>query len=135
MSNSLGHRGPDDQGLFVDGPVVLANRRLGLPGDFKLKGFERKWILKRVAARSLPGEVIGRPTGGFGIPVGEWVRRALRGDFEAVLSPQALKDSIWNIGTVERLFREHLIGRRDRYWELWNIYIFERWRRQWMPVL
>jgi asparagine synthase (glutamine-hydrolysing) len=30
MTRSLAHRGPDDEGLFVDGPVGLGNRRLAI---------------------------------------------------------------------------------------------------------
>src|SRR5919206_1879927 len=30
MGDAIAHRGPDDQGQFVDGPVGLANRRLAI---------------------------------------------------------------------------------------------------------
>lgn len=125
-------------GLEVRVPLVdvkVAQLAFRLPGDWKLKGLERKWILKRVATRYLPSQVIRRPKGGFGIPVGEWLRRELRGEFEAVLSPQALQGSVWNAGAVQSLLREHVLGRRDRFWELWNVYVFERWRRKWAPTL
>lgn len=115
--------------------VKLARLAFSLPGDWKLHGLKRKWILRQVAARYLPQEVIERPKGGFGIPVGEWLRREMRDEFEEVLSPRALKGSIWNVETVQSLLREHLAGRRDRYWELWNVYVFERWRRKGTPTL
>ncbi len=114
---------------FVDKEV--ARRVFSFPGDWKLRGLERKWILKRVASRYLPKEILERPKGGFGIPIGEWMREELKALFQDYLSPEALKGSVWNIEEVSRLWEEHLHRRRDRYWELWNIFVFEVWRQRW----
>ena len=114
--------------------VPLARIMFSLPGEWKLRGMTRKWLLRKVAAKYLPKEIIERPKGGFGIPVGEWMRRELREIFEEYLSSKALKDSIWNVAEVRRLWKEHLSGRRDRFWEIWNVFVFEVWRRKWKPV-
>jgi len=120
--------------LEVRVPLVdreVARFVAALPGEWKLRGLERKWILKRVAERYLPVDILRRPKGGFGIPLGEWLRRELRSKFEELLRPESLKRSIWNVTAVQWLLQEHLNSRRDRFWELWNIYVFERWRQQW----
>ena len=114
--------------------VPLARIMFSLPGEWKLRGMKRKWLLRKVAAKYLPRGIIERPKGGFGIPIGEWMRGELRKIFEDYLSPEALKDSVWNVEKVRQLWREHLSRRRDRFWELWNVFIFEVWRRKWKPV-
>ncbi len=115
--------------------VPLAQVALGLPGAWKLHGWTRKWILRRVAQAYLPPEILDRPKGGFGIPLGEWMRDELREAFAEYLRPAALRDSVWNPRAVERLWREHQTGRRDRFWELWNVFVFEVWRQKWRPSL
>jgi len=121
--------------LEVRVPLVdreVARLAAALPGDWKLRGLERKWILKQVAARYFPKDMLERPKGGFGIPIGEWMRGELRRLFEEQLFSDP-EDPVWNRQAVRRLWEEHLERRRDRSWELWNIFVFEVWRRKWHP--
>ena len=30
MTRAISHRGPDDEGFFIDGPIALGNRRLAI---------------------------------------------------------------------------------------------------------
>ena len=117
---------------LVDMP--LARIIFSLPGEWKLRGMTRKWLLRKVAARYLPEEILERPKGGFGIPIGEWMRGELRKIFEDYLSAEALEGSVWRVEEVRRLWEEHLSRRRDRFWEIWNVFVFEVWRRKWRPV-
>jgi len=122
--------------LEVRVPLVdreVARLAFSMPGSWKLSGLQRKWILRQVAERWLPQEVIQRPKGGFGIPIGEWMRDELHDLFAEYLRPEMLCRAMWNPQAVNRLWQEHQTGRRDRFWELWNIFVFEVWRRQWNP--
>ncbi len=112
--------------------VEVARTVAGLPGEWKLRGLERKWILKQVAARYFPKEILERPKGGFGLPIGEWMRGELRSLFEEHLFAEPV---IWRSEIIRRLWMEHQERRRDRFWELWNIFVFEMWRRTWKPNL
>jgi len=94
----------------------------------------RKWILHKVAERYLPRLILERPKGGFGIPIGEWMRGEFREVFEEYFSPESLRESVWKKEEVKRLWGEHLSHKQDRFWELWNIFVFEVWRRKWSPV-
>jgi len=127
MMHSLEVRVP-----FVDREVARLAFRL--PGRWKLAGLQRKWILRQIARHLLPQEIIQRPKGGFGIPIGEWMRSELREMFAEYLRPEALCKAMWNPQVVTRLWTEHQTGRRDRFWDLWNIFVFEVWRRQWQPL-
>lgn len=111
--------------------IKLAQLVFSFPGKWKLRGLERKWILKKVATFYLPPEIINRPKGGFGIPIGEWMRDEMRPFFEEYLL--TVNEKIWNKKMVYKLWKEHLERRRDRFWELWNVFVFEVWRRNWKP--
>jgi asparagine synthase (glutamine-hydrolysing) len=119
---------------FVD--LTTAKLAFSFPPEWKLRNGQRKWILKKVAGNYLPSAIVNRSISGFGIPMGEWLRSKLRNNFESILSPSSLCSSgIWNKDIVHQLLNEHLERRRDRFWELWNIFVFEWWRRKWKPDL
>lgn len=61
------------------------------------------------------------------------MRGELRDMFAEYLRPEALCQAMWNPQAVARLWQEHQTGRRNRFWELWNVFVFEVWRRQWKP--
>jgi asparagine synthase (glutamine-hydrolysing) len=112
---------------FVD--IEVARLAFSFPGDWKLKGYQRKWILRQIAQHYLPASILNRPKWGFGIPIGEWIRKDLKALFQETLSPvQVTRGGILNSQAIERLFSEHLSQRYDRFWELWSLFVFERWR-------
>ncbi len=67
----------------------LLDRRLveyafSLPGSLKVKGGETKYLLKKLASRLLPPEVIYRRKQGFAVPLERWIDTVLAGDFARV---------------------------------------------------
>jgi asparagine synthase (glutamine-hydrolysing) len=68
---------------------------------------------------------------GFGVPVGQWFRGPLR-DFlrDALLSPRALDRGYFREPEVRRLVEEHLEGRADHSFQLWNLLMLELWHRE-----
>ena len=44
-----------------------------MPPDLKLRGFKRKYILKRALEKLLPREVVWRKKAGFGAPIRSWL--------------------------------------------------------------
>ena len=114
---------------FVDREVAAL--AFSLPSGWKLRGFSRKWILRRMARRWLPEEILTRPKGGFGIPLGEWMRHELRTPVEEILfSPEAQRLGLEE-ARLRLLWEEHQTRRRDRFWELWNLFVLVRWASRW----
>ena len=49
-----------------------------LPADLKLRGGEKKWILREALRGWLPDDILDRPKQGFSVPLGDWLRGDLR---------------------------------------------------------
>jgi asparagine synthase (glutamine-hydrolysing) len=100
----------------------------------KLRGGESKWALKELARRhGLPEDLVTRPKQGFGVPVGSWLRGELRPWIEdLILDPLTLERGYLRPDRVRRLLADHLEGRADRTYEVWNLAMLELWHRSWI---
>src|SRR5438309_2211606 len=124
MAHSLESRVP----LLDNDVIAFASR---LPAAFKIKDGRRKHVLKEVAARLLPRDLVDRRKQGFGVPLGVWFRGNLRELFaDTLLSPASLGRGHFQPAFVARLVREHLSGQRDHTLRLWQLVVFERWQQQ-----
>ena len=52
----------------------LVHKAINLPIDYRVGARANKWVLKRIARRYLPGELIGRKKVGFPVPLADYVR-------------------------------------------------------------
>ena len=57
---------------FLNREMIELTARM--PPELKLRGFKRKYILKRAAEKLLPHEVVWRKKAGFGAPIRSWLR-------------------------------------------------------------
>jgi asparagine synthase (glutamine-hydrolysing) len=105
-----------------------------LPGRLKLRGSTTKWLLKRLAERrGLPDHLVNRRKQGFGIPIGEWFRGELRPWIEGILrDPATLARGYFDAAETDRLLREHVEGRAEHTYRLWNLAMLELWHREWI---
>ena len=81
----------------------------------------------------LPDSIIHRKKKGFGIPIAKWIREDLRPQFETVLGEKELnRDGLFKAKKVKELLEEHLAGKKDNRKQLWTVYVFQKWKRQWL---
>jgi asparagine synthase (glutamine-hydrolysing) len=124
MANSLEARSP-----FLDHKLI--EFAASLPAGMKMHGFETKSLLKKVAARLVPREVIYRRKMGFGVPIGKWFRGAMRGFLQDnLLSTSSLSRGIIRPEAIRRYVSEHLAGERDHSFQLWTLLMLELWYRR-----
>ena len=101
-----------------------------LPDSMKLKGSRRKWLLKRVAARHVPKEVIYRPKQGFALPMGHWWAHGLMDILAELLSDsRAAALGFIRVEPVHRAIQEYNLGEREHATRLWLILWLELWVR------
>ena len=105
---------------------------LTLPREHKMKGTRTKIILKDVLARHVPRDLFERPKQGFESPIAVWLRGPLREWAENLLDPAAMRaDGLLDPVPIRRKWAEHLSGRRDWPRALWNVLMFQEWKRRW----
>ncbi len=89
-----------------------------------------KPLLREALQHSLPAELVDRPKMGFGVPVGDWMRKGLRPMVEdLVLSRTA---SEYDAASARATVEDHLSGRRDAGHQVWTLLMFELWRDRWL---
>jgi asparagine synthase (glutamine-hydrolysing) len=123
MAHSLEARSP-----FLDHEVM--EFAAALPPHLKLRGRTAKALLKDLLAPLLPPELLHRPKMGFGVPLDHWFRGPLR-DFlrDTLLSPRCLGRGYLHADAVRTLVEEHIAGRRNWHYLLWDLVVLELWFR------
>ena len=123
MAHSLEGRSP-----FLD--HELMEFAASLPAHLKLRGQEKKFLLKRLAARRLPPQLLTLPKKGFGVPIDAWFRGELRDTLRDVLFDGRLaRRGYFRMEAVQRMFDEHVRGQALWQYQLWNLLMLELWHR------
>jgi asparagine synthase (glutamine-hydrolysing) len=101
-----------------------------MPADLKMRGFKRKYILKRAAASLLPREVVWRKKAGFGAPIRSWLRGPLRPLVEDLLSEETVRRrGLFQPREVKRIIAANLSGREDYNLQVFQLLNLELWQR------
>lgn len=103
----------------------------GLPQDFKLRGREGKYLLKRTLEPYVPHDVLYRSKMGFAVPIAGWFRGPLRERVRgAVLGPMLADTGLFDHEYLRTLVDQHQSGTRDHSAPLWSLLMFEAFLRQ-----
>lgn len=103
-----------------------------LPQTAKIRGGTTKWLLRQVLYKHVPRELVERPKMGFGVPLAEWLRGPLKDWAESLLSEERLcATEFLDHKLIRRYWSEHLSGKRNWQYLLWDVLMFEAWRERW----
>jgi asparagine synthase (glutamine-hydrolysing) len=100
-------------------------------------GNKPKALLRELAARHLPAEIVNRPKQGFAIPIGEWFRtdfgglRALLMDVLGSREPFGVAGDVLGVdmSAVRGMVDEHMSGKRDHGQRLYALMVLGVWAR------
>jgi asparagine synthase (glutamine-hydrolysing) len=99
-----------------------------IPDQFKQKGREGKWILKKALEGYLPRDVIYRPKTGFGAPIRRWMRNELRQLLGDTLSFECLRSrGLFDPTAVWKLIADNDKGKIDASYTLFSLLCIEIW--------
>jgi asparagine synthase (glutamine-hydrolysing) len=123
MAHSLEGRVP-----FLDNDLV--DFACAVPGRYKLRDGTSKYVLRRAMRGLIPDHILAARKQGFAPPEDAWYRGpALPYLRDVVLAPRSLERGFFQPRALERVFAEHLAGRRNHKKLLWSLLCFEWWNR------
>lgn len=126
MASSLEGRAPLLQHELVEFAVRL-------PAALRVRGRRGKHLLRRVAARWLPADVLAKPKQGFGVPIGDWFRGPLRPLASDLVASRSLRErGLVDPRAAERYLADHVRGAADHGELLWLILCLELWCRRYL---
>jgi len=124
MAASLETRPP-----FLD--YRLVELAFGLPSNVKTRGGTTKWVIKEVARRYLPAEIVDRKKVGFKVPLDRWFRQGLREmAFDLLTGPSSYVGSTFDRRAVTEILDSHSRGERDEESRIWTLLSLEVWHRE-----
>ena len=101
-----------------------------IPTSMRLRGYNTKYLLKKLAARHVPREIVYRKKRGFVMPASDWLRHDLSGVLRSVLQSKSFADRNWiRPESVNRMVDEHRSMTRDWGEQLWTLFVLELWAR------
>ncbi|RYH74578.1 asparagine synthase (glutamine-hydrolyzing) [Meridianimaribacter flavus] len=123
MLNSLECRSP-----FLN--KNLFDFTMNLPEDYLLNKWSKKHILKAAFKEDFPENFLEKSKQGFGVPIGDWLRKGMKKELESYIEPSFLKQQdIFNVQQTISLIQNHLTGKRDNTFKVWAFFCFQKWYR------
>ncbi len=100
-----------------------------IPASLRLRGYNTKYLLKKLAARYVPPEIVYRKKRGFVMPISGWLRGELA-EVRAVLQSRSFAERNWiRPDAVNRMISEHASEQRNWSEQLWTLFVLELWAR------
>ena len=111
---------------FLDHELV--EYAFSLSDKMKIRGKDRKWIIKQIALKYLPDEIVNRPKVGFDVPLTDWFRGKLKNYcYETICSHDALPSDLISSNFAKAVLDEHVSGKKDNYLAIWTLLGLALW--------
>jgi asparagine synthase (glutamine-hydrolysing) len=128
MAHALEARSP-----FLD--HQLMELAASIPADLKVRGGEKKWILRQAMRGWLPDEILDRPKQGFSVPLSSWLRGDLRDwSREILLDRETVDRGYFDPVAVRRLLDGHDTGTEKDAQRIWALLMHELWHREFIDA-
>lgn len=120
MASSIEGRVP-----FIDKEVFKVASHL--PFDYKVTKENTKVALRAAAKEVIPTEAYKKKKLGFPVPVREWIKEgSFKEEVEKTLNSD-VANKYFNTKIINKMFEEHINGKKDNYRKIWTIYTFIKW--------
>lgn len=120
MASSIEGRVP-----FIDKEVFSVASKL--PFDYKVTKENTKVALREAARKVIPTDAYKKKKLGFPVPIREWIKDGVfKEDIEKTINSD-VANKYFNVKFLNKLFNEHLSGKKDNYRKIWTVYTFIKW--------
>jgi asparagine synthase (glutamine-hydrolysing) len=104
-----------------------------LPDDYRLRGRQGKYLLKKVMEKYLPPGIVYRKKKGFPVPVAAWFRGPLwERTREVLLDRRARERGYFRPEYVAEVLRLHKEGKQDLSRRIFSLLALEMWHRKYV---
>ena len=116
----------------IEGRVPLIDKEVfkvasHLPFDYKVTKENTKVALRAAAKEVIPTEAYKKKKLGFPVPVREWIKEgSFKEEVEKTLNSD-VANKYFNTKIINKMFEEHINGKKDNYRKIWTIYTFIKW--------
>jgi len=108
----------------------------GLPADYKLRGLEKKYILKKAFEGILPRQILYRKKQGFSTPLAVWLRNDLLRFAREVLSSKRIEATeVLDLEGTQSLLEEHLSRKANNQGLIFALMTFILWHEKFVQGL
>jgi asparagine synthase (glutamine-hydrolysing) len=125
-------------GLEARSPLLdhrLMELAASIPAEYKVRGREKKWILRKALRGWLPDSILDRPKQGFTVPLSAWLRSDLRPwAQEVLLDPVSIDRGYFDQGAVRGLLDRHDAGTDGDAKRIWALVMLELWHREFVDA-
>ena len=103
-----------------------------LDPQLKQRGTTGKYLLKKLAEKLLPPDIVHRRKQGFVPPLAEWFGGLLREEADGAFASLA-KRGLLRPSALSAVVHEHHSGRRRHGGRLWALLVLEKWFQRYAP--
>ena len=116
---------------FIDKKLIT--KGMSIPGKFKFKNKQSKYILKKIAEKLLPNKIIYRPKASFGAPIRSWISGDLKELVDKYLSKnQIQKRGVFNYDFIKKIIEDDRKGVVDNAYRIYQLLTIEIWFKQYI---
>ena len=114
---------------FIDKKLI--EYVMTIPGTFKYKRNISKYILKKVAEKHIPKNIVHRDKASFGAPIRSWISKDLKPTVDKLLSEENVKKrGIFNYSEIKKMIDADRKGEEDYAYQIYQLLTIEYWFRE-----
>ena len=102
-----------------------------IPDNMKIKNFKKKYLLRKIARKYVPNEIVSHRKQGFASPMAAWLKTDLKDLCNELLSKERIeKGGIFNSKFVRRILNEHLSRQELHDRLIFSMIVFQKWQEK-----
>ena len=117
-------------GLEIRSPFLdheLLELSAQISPELKLKGNQKKYILKKIAEKYLPSECIYRPKQGFSVPLEHWFKDELNKYIETKILNKNFLDFGFDKNYIKEILEKHQTKKENNENKLYSLLMLSLW--------